>query len=268
MEENKRKAICEIVDRNIREFADEKLFNVFAQEVNDPLGVINSKKNNCFIAELGEEFMFYSAFVRSFDSKFGNVFEKMGNELAELTYEVRDEIDSYLLPDQVSRISSMIDKYLDHTEPKVNDYKSFVAMSPRNIESYRRKHATDNYFYDKENKTHYLIELKASGDLDNKKARSEKEALLEEYFLVRNIASDDEKVVIYFATAYNKFGEENEWKQERVKQFFAEDELLIGKDYWNFVCGEEDGFDVVFQQYKESAKYIKQTLDKIKNLYF
>lgn len=38
---------------------------------------------------------------------------------------------------------------------------------------------------------HYLIELKASGDLDNKKARAEKMALLEEYFLLKNQLKDD-----------------------------------------------------------------------------
>ena len=59
-----------------------------------------------------------------------------------------------------------------------------------------------------------------------------------------------------------------EWKQERVKQFFSEDELLIGKDYWNFVCNDTEGFDVVFEQYRRSSVYIKEALERIKNLYF
>ena len=41
----------------------EGLISRYAEEVEDSGGVINMKKNNCFIAELGEEFMFYSAFV-------------------------------------------------------------------------------------------------------------------------------------------------------------------------------------------------------------
>ena len=36
------------------------------------------------------------------------------------------------------------------------------------------------FWSSKEKNEHYLIELKASGDLDNKKARAEKTALLEE----------------------------------------------------------------------------------------
>lgn len=69
MENLKKKAINEIIDSNIKSFADG--FEArHIKEVNDPSGVINAKKNNVFMAELGEEFMFYSAFVRSFDSSF------------------------------------------------------------------------------------------------------------------------------------------------------------------------------------------------------
>lgn len=56
--------------------------------------------------------------------------------------------------------------------------------------------------------------------------------------------------------------------RKRVKQFFAEDELLIGKDYWNFVCDDPEGFNIVFEQYKKSSEYIKEALERIKVLYF
>lgn len=58
------------------------------------------------------------------------------------------------------------------------------------------------------------------------------------------------------------------WKQERVRQFFAEDELLIGQNYWNFVCDDPDGFRIVFEQYRQSAGYIKASLSRIKTMYF
>ena len=129
---------------------------------------------------------------------------------------------------------------------------------------------TDHYFYNSERNEHYLIELKAGGDLDNKKAKTEKLAMLQEYFILKNSLRDkpDDKIKLFFGTAYNKYGENAEWKQERVKQFFAEDELLIGKDYWNFVCDDPDGFNIVFEQYKQSSEYIKEALERIKVLYF
>ena len=101
-----------------------------------------------------------------------------------------------------------------------------------------------------------------------KKAKSEKEALLDEYFILKNAISDDEEVKIFLATAYNMFGEENEWKQERVKQFFSDDELLIGKKYWNFVCDDDHGFDIILDEYRNCSHYILDALDRIKKAYF
>ncbi len=266
----KKKAIETVVDMAVDAFA-EGLISRYREEVDDAEGVINMKKNNCFIAELGEEFMFYSAFVRSFDSSFGNILEKMGNNIAKLSYEVKGNIVSFILPDQTQRIATLLDNYTNHTtRPNISHYSTFTSIYPKNVESFQRTHVTDNYFYSAKKNEHYLIELKASGDLDNKKAKSEKSALLDEYFLLKNELKDDEtaKIKIYFGTAYNKFGEGKSWKQERVKQFFADEELLIGKDYWNFVCDDEDGFDIVFGQYKRSAEKIRVALKKIKDMYF
>ena len=52
-----------------------------------------------------------------------------------------------------------------------------------------------------------------------------------------------------------------------MERFFSKDELLIGNDYWNFVCNDENGFDIVFDQYKISSQYIKDTLTRIRNKY-
>lgn len=268
MENLKIKAINEIIDSSMKSFADG--FEVrHTSEVNDPNGVINSKKNNVFMAELGEEFMFYSAFVRSFDSSFGNVLENIGNAIAKLSYEVKGRIESYLLPQQTQHIDYLITSYNDHVLPQKEDYENFSWVKPRDITSYMTSHETDNYFYNPAKKEHYIIELKAGGDLDNKKSKAEKIELLREYFLLKNkIIDTGENIKVLFATAYNKFGEGNEWKQGQVKQYFDERELLIGKDYWNFVCNDEDGFKIVFEQYKKSANYIKEAIKSIKTLYF
>lgn len=267
MTEEMIKSVQSIVDTAIACFA-EGLKTRYKKEVDDPRGVINSKKHNCFIAELGDEFIFYSAFVRSFDSSFGNILERMGNNIAKLFYTVNNEISSYLLPEQNQHISNIMASYDTHTIPEIWHYTNQRFITPKNTVSFNQVHQTDNYFYDKNTKTHYVIELKAGGDLDNKKARAEKIELLKEYFLLKNKISENEDVKIYFATAYNKFGEGNEWHQERVKQYFAKEELLIGKDYWNFVCNDENGFDIIFEQYKQSVSHIKRSLEDIKKIYF
>lgn len=269
MEKNKELLIRKAVDNRIKEFS-KNLENRYIKELDDPMGVINSKKNNVFINTLGSEFIFNSAFCRSFDSSFGNVLEMLANDIASISYDVISEkISSYLLPQQTQHIDFIMSDYENHKKPEISDYSKFEAFIPKNVSSYTKSHVTDNHFYNPITKEHYIIELKAGGDLDNKKAKSEKVELLKEYFILKNeLAGSDETVKIFFATAYNKDGEEKEWKQERVKQFFADDELLIGKDYWNFVCDDKDGFNIVYDQYKVSSQYILDTIDRIKSLYF
>lgn len=260
--------IKEIVDTYIRQFVD-MLEARYSIEVTDPLGVINAKKNNAFMSQLGEEFMFYSAFVRSFDSSFGKVLENMGNSIAKISYTVKGRIESYLLPQQTQHVDYLMTAYEKRdARPKVEDYMNFNCLVPSNVTSFLTSHETDNYFFDAETRCHYLIELKAGGDLDNKKAKSEKIALLNEFFILKNSLQNDDTVKIFFATAYNKFGEGMPWRQERVQTFFAEEELLIGKDYWNFVCNDPDGYQVIFEQYQSSSEYMKSALERIKRLYF
>lgn len=269
MNEIKKAAIQNIIDTEIKKFADAYEAR-FQKEADNPYGVINSKKKNCFIPALGNEFMFYSALVRSFDSSFGKVLEKIGNEIGALSFEVRGNIKSFLLPQQSQHMDYIVTEYERHRTPEITDYNQFTCMIPADTRSFEKAHVTDHYFYQKDRKEHYLIELKAGGDLDNKKAKTEKLALLQEYFILKNALRDrpDEKVKIFLATAYNKYGEGAPWNQERVRQFFANEELLIGRDYWNFICDDPQGFDIVMEQYQKSALYIKETLDKIKAIYF
>ena len=267
MDEIREKAIRTIVDSSIKAFANGFELR-HESELNDPLGTINMKKNNCFIEVLGEEFIFYSAFVRSFDSSFGNLLEDLGNSIAKFSYKTERTIHSFILPEQTQHISNLLDKYEDHlATPEISHYENFFVVMPPNIESFKTQHVCDNWFFDEEKKIHYLIELKAGGDLDNKKAKSEKLALLKEYFMLKNSVPSDQKVLIRFATAYNKFGEGKIWHQANVERMFSSDELLIGKDYWNFVCNDSEGFKIIFDQYKKSSHYIKDAIDRIKKLY-
>ena len=258
------------VDFRVKEFA-EKIRNKYVKEVNDPNGVINSKKKNAFVNILGDEYIFNSAFCRSYDSSFGNVLEALANDIADISFDViTEKITSFLLPMQQTQIDNMISEYEDNSrDPAISDYADFIPLIPKNTDSFVKNHVTDNHFYNKKKKEHYIIELKAGGNLDNKKAKSEKIELLKEYFMLKNkLNGTDEKVKIFLATAYNKDGEGNEWDQERVKRFFADDELLIGKDYWNFVCDDKEGFDIIYDQYKSSSHYILDAIKEIKSLYF
>jgi hypothetical protein len=240
-------------------------------EVDNPNGVINMKIHNVFIAALGSDIQYYSALVRSLDSSLGNMLEGMAINIAKLFYEVNKSVEGNLYPEQTSKIAELLEGYKNTKNPLVpqlSHYDEIRKIKPSPNSKLKSKvHVSDYYLIDKETNTHHLIELKIGGDLDNKKARSEKEAIFEQYAILSNALGKDAKIKAYFATAYNRFGEDKEWKQGRVLQFFSKDELLIGKDFWNFVCKSDDGYDIVLETYKENAHLITSALESIKETY-
>ena len=237
-------------------------------EFDDPDGTINMKIHNVFIEALGEEIQYYTALVRSLDSALGNMIERLAIKIAQQNYDVKNNVEGPLTSNQTRIIAELLEEYKSRRRrPQVSDYQS-LRMYDQNFEpSENRRHDSDYYLVYKDDNSHFLIELKIGGDLDNKKARSEKEAILEQFAILSNIMPSDTDIRIYFGTAYNRFGEDKPWKQERVRQFFADDELLIGRDFWNFMCCSNNGYDIVIDEYRKNASVIKNALEHIKGVY-
>jgi regulator of RNase E activity RraB len=237
-------------------------------ELEDPEGTLNMKIHNVFIAVLGPEIQYYTALVRSLDSSLGNMLEKLAINIAKFSYEVKQSVEGPLSLKQTQDIAELLEKYKrrEITPPSIDDYQ-FLRKKPTEQQLTTKRHDSDYCLIDKETGDNFLIELKIGGDLDNKKARSEKEALLEQLAILSNTLPTKETVKVFFATAYNRYGEGKPWRQERVRQFFSDDELLIGKDFWNFVCKSDKGYDIVLEAYKEKAGLIRAALDSIKETY-
>ena len=236
-------------------------------EVDNPEGVINMKVHNVFIEALGKDVQYYTALVRSLDSSLGYMLESLAINLARLSFEVKKNVEGPLSIEQTRAIAELLEKYKRHEKrPSISDYEILRVPVITEADVIKR-HDSDYYLTDKDTNSRYLIELKIGGDLDNKKARSEKEAILEQYAILSNTLPEGETIKVYFATAYNRFGENKPWRQERVRQFFADDELLIGKDFWNFICQSDKGYEWVLEAYRESAPLIKKALNSIQKTY-
>lgn len=260
----KEKAIRAIVGSCVEAYAS-GFSDRHISEKDDADGTINMKINNVFIAALGADIRYYSALARSLDSSLGNMLEKMAIRIASLHYEVSQHVQGVLYKEQTDYIAELLETYKrKEKRPSVNDYAGIAQMTGNVV---RKRHESDYYLVDKENNMHYLIELKIGGDLDNKKARSEKEALLEQYCILTNELGSQENVKILFATAYNRYGEGQPWNQSRVMQFFAKEELCISKDFWNLVCATEQGYDIVIDEYRRNAHLINDALERIKQCY-
>lgn len=259
-------AIRAVVAASVRAYASAFCDRHLA-EVDNPDGTINMKMHNVFISSLGPDIQYYSALARSLDSSLGNMLEQMAISIARLHYCVKQHVEGVLYRRQTEYIADILEEYKRHAKrPKLSDYSGIVEKCSAGGEINKR-HESDYYLFDEATGMHYLIELKSGGDLDNKKARSEKEALLEQYCILANRLGSDDHIRICFATAYNRYGEGNPWRQSRVLQFFSDEELLISKDFWNMVCKSDHGYDVVIDEYKRNAPLIVDALKQIKCAY-
>lgn len=262
---NKERAIRSIVSSAVKSYANGFSTRHLA-EVNDENGVINMKIHNVFIAALGPEIQYYSALARSLDSSLGNMLESMAISIAALNYEVSQHVEGTLYKEQTDYIAELLEQYKRSTNRRTPKLEDYHGISKKTGTAETKRHESDYYLVDNETGMHYLIELKIGGDLDNKKARSEKEALLEQYCILTNKLGE-ENVKILFATAYNRYGEGKPWTQGRVRQFFCKEELCISRDFWNLVCKTERGYEIVIDEYKKNAHFINEALDEIKYAY-
>jgi hypothetical protein len=265
MDSNYEALIRSIVRNQVKGFAAGFKDRHLAQ-LDNPEGVINSKVHNMFIAALGPEIQFYSALVRSLDSSLGSLIESMALEIADWHFEVTQQVSGTLFVEQTRTIADLLQSYLTRRKiPSVFDYQNLRNLNLGQVHS--KTHASDYVLKNKATGELHLIELKLGGDLDNKKARSEKEALLEQFCILSNGHASEQKITIHFATAYNRYGEGKTWKQERVKQFFAKEELLISSDFWNFLVQDVNGFDVIMSEYRSQADLINEVLETLKTAY-
>ena len=211
---NKEIAIRSIVSGSVKSYANGFSTRHLA-ELNNENGVINMKIHNVFIAALGKEIQYYSALARSLDSSLGNMLESMAISIAKLNYTVSQHVEGTLYREQTDYIAELLEQYKrseNRRVPKIKDYQGITKMTGT---ASTKRHESDYYLVDEETGMHYLIELKIGGDLDNKKARSEKEALLE---------------------------------QSHTLRFFAKDELPYGRNMWNFICKSNQGYDIVLSE--------------------
>ncbi len=258
--------IDKVIASEIKDFS-EKFFNDYCSKKGKKKSNIENKKNNIFIAALGKDIALNSTLMRSLDSSLGNRIEKIAKLIAEKNFIVKKEVKGYIPVVAVNSIAQLLESYENRErKPKIEDIKQINLGTNAKQKRKKSKKFTDYYLTLKKDKSKkFLIELKIGGDLDNKKAKSEKDSLLRQYVLLKNSKEIKltDKVKILFCTAYNKNGEGKPWKQERVKQYFSSSELLIGKDFWNFICNSPKGYQIVKSSYLKHSHSLKKAIEKI-----
>ena len=261
-----KKNVDEVIENHLEKFLT-RYFDGLKQELNDPNGRINRKINNPFVTSAGKEISFYSAFVRSFESSLGNLIEKIAIELCKKNYIYHNRVSGTISNSQNNVVSSLMVQYKNNSRsPSIAHFKE-IDDAFDNSNKYENFNTSDYYLHDQSTDVHHLIELKIGGDLDNKKAEAEKREILQQYCLLKNKLGKETKILTHFATAYNKDGDGKYWKQNFVRQFFAEDELMIGRAFWNFILKSKNGGEIVEQSFAFYAEKTHNYLIELRRMH-
>jgi len=220
---------------------------------------ININSHNLLFSVLGNEIKDYIGYLSFFNSSLGNMLENLAMSIASLFYQVSQKVGGTLYYEQASYIEELINTYNNRNTPSVNDY-NLLRIIKHNNQKIENTQDCNYYLLDKEKDAHYLIVF--DYELKNKNSSFLKKKLLEQYAILSNTLSTPAAIYCYFASAYNRFDEDKEWGQSSVRQFFSEKELLIGKDFWNFVCKSHNGFEIVIDEFRKNSLYLTQVLDK------
>lgn len=186
-----------LIDEFLTKNEIKKLFEAKTREYKKP-----------FIENLKDkDFVKYNKLCRGFDSRLGNLLERIAQNIVAKQYEVLSKKDL----DKINRT--------------------------------RKKKVKFDLCY-KKDKEWIVMEIKAGGNLDVKKAKSEKEALYERKQIIQNIKKTS--VRCFFATAYDTF----EKGAEGYKHLgFPEKELLIGERFWEFILSSPKSYEYLLDRY-------------------
>lgn len=267
----------------IKEIIKSKVENLLSRTADDFKNNYTRKTHNWTLAEFDNILVAHIVFVSSFESKSGNMFQSIAEEIAKIRYGeentpkvikgrgVSDEEferfksdyrgEEQLIITKVDQsacqkfIVDFREKHKSHGRgrkrvgPSLNqDTLKEINKQDLPETEFLTSKPVDLAIYDSENDTYHFMEIKAGGDLDSSNAPGNVAKMLTEFAICGK-----DNVKLYFATLYNKNGEGNTWTGY-VKKYFSDDILLIGKNFWELILPKEISFEDLKDIYNEVSK--------------
>ena len=221
--------------------------------------------------------MAQSALQRSLETRSGRLFEALAREIGDLSYEVSTEIPTVELTDAQTKAITALMLHLDdgwtrEVEPAMiadaqdrapRDYQEAIQQLHLGMPS----RTVDADFLD-EADVHHLVEIKASGKLNKSGARAEKLKLISTSVgHINHLRSQDVGVQLDHRVDYHlctALDGDLRSVSPFVRQYWAEDELMLGGDFWRFVTQLDDGPQVVWRTVRRVAQDVgRRALDEI-----
>ena len=145
---------------------------------------------------------------------------------------------------------SRLGNFLEHLSQSIVE-KKFQCLSTeeqRKIQKDKHKKADLCFF---KNNVWNIIELKSGGNLDSKKEPAERKNLDELKLVISQTKKQQAK--FYFATAYKI--------KKRIRSF-SNDELLLGEDFWEFICDDPLSYEFILQYFSDQIRISLEELNK------
>jgi len=262
-----RKELSQIVDRISVDFKDN-----YANKI-----------SNWTLQGFDKLIIAHMVFVSSYESKSGNMFQKIARDIAKIRYgeanvpqvfcgagvtnkEFEEFKRSYIKDEQIiiSKINpeicqGFVSNFKEtHIARGKGKKKKESTLSQEVLkEINQEKFSIDNkiyskpvdlIIYDSEKRIYYFMEIKAGGGLDSSNAPANVVKMLTEYAMAKS-----NSIHSFFATLYNFNGEGNSWNGI-ITKYLPDEMLLIGKDFWNIVLPKGISFADLAEFYKEVAE--------------
>lgn len=241
------------------------------------------KARNWTLQGFDKPIIAHMVFVSSYESKSGNMFQKIAREIANIKYG-KENVPLIMQGRGVSDLEFEEWKKSNNPKDQVvitkvdqSDCQRFIAgFQQKNRAVGRRKERVkptlnhdmlkeinkeefrmtekitskpiDLMIYNPKEKNYYMMEIKAGGGLDSSNAPANVIKMLTEYALLGK-----DNVKLYFATLYNFNGEGKVWNGQ-VTKYLSNEMLLIGKDFWNVVLPDRISFEILAELYKDVAE--------------
>ena len=257
----------------IKRILHEEFTDLINKIENDFRKNYNKKRRNFIISQFDNETTAEMVFVSSFESKSGNTIERCAKRFARLRYgeeNVPDVINATNHPIDVINNEHKTQILVSHVDMsnaelggKITTFRknnSSLGKTPSTLNHEKMKelltiaqaYTDDNLhikpvdlaFFDGE--VWNIMEIKAGGDLDSSNAPSNIDKLLTQY-----VGMNKQNCKAYFATLYNKDGENHVWNSGVKKYLTYPDNFLIGSEFWNKILPNDINFNEFCTIYNE-----------------
>jgi hypothetical protein len=213
---------------------------------------------------LGKDRMAIFSFIQSVNTTLGtSIFEKVGQIIAEsLTKESKDKYDleGFISEEAVLKIDSIMRELRSATRKPNTDLetKEVLAVSQKGNMGKKLKKRVDLFVVNKDGIENY-IEIKTAKPNINEFIGIKKQLL--DWIAMRGSINPNVKIKTFVAIPYNPYEPQPYERWTLQGLFDLEQEILVGKEFWDMLGGEET-YDDLLKVFEEAGIELRDEIDK------